>query len=118
MPFQKGQSGNPGGRPKEVAEVRKLAQKHTDDAINTLVAMLKSKNDRTKVAAAEALLDRGWGRSQTPIKVEGESPFFEVLRAINEIRKGENALPAPAAAENDGQSIVRSLVVEQGAEDR
>ena len=37
--FQKGQSGNPGGRPKVVAEVRELAQEQTEKAISTLTTM-------------------------------------------------------------------------------
>ena len=37
-PFQKGRSGNPGGRPKVVAEVKELARKHTGKAIETLVS--------------------------------------------------------------------------------
>jgi len=37
-PFKKGQSGNPGGRPKIVGEVKELARTHTAEAIETLVS--------------------------------------------------------------------------------
>ena len=62
--FQKGQSGNPGGRPKEVAEVKALARSHTATAIETLVSIAKSKKatDAARVSACIALLDRGWGK--------------------------------------------------------
>jgi hypothetical protein len=62
--FQKGKSGNPGGRPKEVAEVKALARTHTTTAINTLVSIAASKNatDAARVSACIALLDRGWGK--------------------------------------------------------
>ena len=39
-PFKKGQSGNPGGRPKVVAEVKELARAHTGEAIETLVSIM------------------------------------------------------------------------------
>jgi len=62
-PFPKGTSGNPGGRPKAVAEVRELAQRHTATAIQTLVALMQgAKSESARVAAAQAVLDRGWGR--------------------------------------------------------
>jgi hypothetical protein len=35
----KGQSGNKAGRPKEVGHVRELARQHTEEAIETLVAV-------------------------------------------------------------------------------
>ena len=39
-PFKKGQSGNPGGRPKVIAEVKELARAHTGEAIGTLVSIM------------------------------------------------------------------------------
>ena len=41
-PFKKGQSGNPGGRPKVIAEVKELARAHTGDAIETLVSIMSN----------------------------------------------------------------------------
>jgi Family of unknown function (DUF5681) len=63
-PFKKGQSGNPGGRPKVVAEVKELARKHTGKAIETLVSIMANPKaaPAARVSAANALLDRGYGR--------------------------------------------------------
>ncbi len=72
MPFEKGKSGNPGGRPKEVAEVRELAKKHGPAAIERLVTLMSSENERTAVAACEAILNRGYGRPAQSVTVAGE----------------------------------------------
>ena len=61
--FEKGKSGNPSGRPKHLGAISAIAREHTQAAIDTLVAALKADNERTRVAAAEALLDRGWGKA-------------------------------------------------------
>ena len=41
-PFKKDQSGNPGGRPKVIAEVKELAREYTGEAIETLVSIMTS----------------------------------------------------------------------------
>lgn len=61
--WKRGQSGNPGGRPKVVAEIRELARQHGYEAIRRLVALMHSKNESVAVRACEALLDRGYGRT-------------------------------------------------------
>ncbi len=72
MPFEKGKSGNPGGRPKEVAEVRELAKKHGPAAIKRLAKLMTSENERTAVAACEAVLNRGYGRPPQSVTLGGE----------------------------------------------
>jgi HEAT repeat protein len=63
MPFKPGQSGNPGGRPKQATHVRDLARAQTERAILALIEALD--DPKAKVAAAQALLDRGWGKAAT-----------------------------------------------------
>lgn len=72
MPFKKGQSGNPGGRPKEVSEVRELAKEHGSAAIERLVQLMSSDNERTAVAACEAILNRGYGKPAQSVTLAGE----------------------------------------------
>lgn len=68
MPFKKGQSGNPGGRPKLNHDIQELARTHTDAAISALVLALS--DVRTRVAAAVALLDRGYGKPIQTVNAE------------------------------------------------
>jgi hypothetical protein len=73
--FQKGRSGNPGGRPKEVGEVRDLARQYTPQAIEALQTIMNEQEApaSARVAAAEALLNRGWGRPTQPIGGDSEA---------------------------------------------
>jgi uncharacterized protein DUF5681 len=62
-PFIKGQSGNPGGRPKYIATLRELARAHTADAVQELARLaVHAKSETAHVSAIRELLDRGYGR--------------------------------------------------------
>jgi hypothetical protein len=68
MRFEKGRSGNPGGRPKGDGEIRELARQHTTTALRTLKEIADhGQNESARVAAANALLDRGWGKPAVPV---------------------------------------------------
>ncbi len=54
-------------------ELRAIARQHTNAAINALVAALD--DEKTRVAAAIALLDRGYGRPAQAITNEAGEPF-------------------------------------------
>jgi hypothetical protein len=62
MAFQKGQSGNPGGRPKESDEVKALARQYTPEAIERLAFWMRSENAKASVSACSSLIDRAWGK--------------------------------------------------------
>jgi len=86
--FQKGQSGNPGGRPKAESEVRELAQQHGPAAVNRLVALMNSRNERVAVAACQAVLDRGYGKAPQAMKVDGDlgihgSGLIDILASLD-----------------------------------
>jgi len=86
-PFKKGQSGNPGGRPKVVAEVRELAREHTQDAIKTLVDIMgdDKAHHSARVAAAKELLDRGYGRAPQDLTVRGgiERHIIDLIQGLD-----------------------------------
>lgn len=78
MPFVKGQSGNPGGRPKETAEIKALARQYTEEAIRKLADWMRSENPKASVAACTALLDRGYGRPTQPVAGDDELPAIRL----------------------------------------
>lgn len=86
-------SPNPTGRPKIVHSLKLLAQAHTQDAVDALVAAL---NDRgTRVQAAVALLDRGYGR---PVQTQN----LRVIRSLGDLSTEELEAIAADPVGDDG----------------
>jgi hypothetical protein len=83
-PFPKGVSGNPGGRSKALDEIRQLAQEHSKDAIKRLAEWMLSDNPKASVAAAQALLDRGYGKPTQAVEMSGTLTFEDQLERIRE----------------------------------
>src|SRR5215471_20364818 len=60
-----GVSGNPSGMSRALVEVTDLARQHAPEALAALVEIAtQGKSESARVAAATALLDRGYGRPQ------------------------------------------------------
>jgi hypothetical protein len=68
--FRKGSSGNPGGRPKVLAELQELARSHAPEVIAELARVaVRARNENARIAAGRELLDRGYGRARQSMEV-------------------------------------------------
>lgn len=93
-PFEKGQSGNPNGRPKKLPELDKLLadvlgeDKEGITAAEAILKALRAKASKGDIRAAEVLLDRAYGKAKQTIQHEGsdENP---VIFKLDERFKGD-----------------------------
>ena len=82
-----GHSGNAGGRPKDEHRVAELARSYTTEAIDTLVNLMRgAKDERVRGTAAQALLDRGWGKAKVEVMTTSDEPdtYLTALQAVSE----------------------------------
>ena len=87
--FQPGQSGNPSGRPKVNAEIKELARSFGKEALEKMAALLESDDEKVRLAAAQALLDRGYGKPTQMIAGDDELPPIQVEGRVRLVRPTE-----------------------------
>ena len=71
---------------KAVTEIRSLARSHTRTALNVLVGVMRAKDATAaaRVTAANAILDRGWGKATQPIE-NGDDGALELIHRIERV---------------------------------
>jgi hypothetical protein len=112
--FQKGVAQNPGGRPKDIAEIKELARAHTVTALKTLIDVAtKGKSEAARVSAATALLDRGWGRPSQPLANDPENPITAAVTAAERELEARNTVRAAF-----GKPLLTIKDIEHKPEDR
>jgi hypothetical protein len=71
---------------KASAEIRSLARSHTTKAVNVLVGIMNEKKApaAARVAAANSIIDRGWGKAATILEDGDGNPLsIAVIRFAN-----------------------------------
>ena len=90
--FIKGYSGNLSGRTKSDQSITKLARTYTTAAINTLaeIASNPNSNDSSRIAACNAILDRGFGKPMQHQQNENINIGMTYVDYLEMLAKEEN----------------------------
>jgi hypothetical protein len=84
--FKKGVSGNPGGRPKRTAEELDLiaaCKDRTPAALAVIESiMMEGENERNKLSAAMAIIERGHGKPKEVIEANVNGRIETITRRI------------------------------------
>jgi hypothetical protein len=97
--------GRKAGTPNRVtADIRALAQRHGPDAVAALVDLMhNAERDETKLAAASALLDRGYGKPTQAIEAGANSTQIDIaVSAVTDEQRVAALMTMIARAKSSG----------------
>ena len=79
--------------PRIKKDVQALCRQHTEGAVKTLVGIMNQPKApaAARVAAANSIIDRGWGKAMQPIGGDSENPIEIIKRVIIDGSKPEDA---------------------------
>lgn len=123
--FKPGQSGNPGGRPKD--SIKSLARERSEDAFNRITHLMeKSRSERIQLMAAEIILAYAWGKPAQEIAVNTD-PLHDIagqLKRARDLRlemaelrvttKDFTTLPAQYARLEAGETVAEIVASQEG----
>lgn len=85
VPFQKGQSGNPGGRKPIPPELKAMARAASPAALQRAIDLIASNDENVALKAINTVLDRAYGKpAQAMTGENGEGPAEMVIRWLSE----------------------------------
>lgn len=143
-PFQPGVSGNPGGRPKALKELKERIQVRGDELVDELLRIalpalaaaapvelglgrmgrIVPPSHRERILAVKELLDRGYGRALLAVEVSGPGGGGVPIRPIEEMNSSERrdrmvelARKAGARAAGEVSAAVGAAVGQAAAEE-
>jgi hypothetical protein len=104
---------NPRGRPRTEQHVVRLARKHTERAISLLVKVIEDDAApvAARVTAAQAVLDRGWGKPRQEvegrhsIQVNLGQQHLDAIRALSQAVGKTRALEHPKSKVIDAEAV-------------
>jgi hypothetical protein len=106
--WEPGRSGNPSGRAKTEIDIAALARVHGPKCIQVIVGMLSGEDQKLRLAAAIALLDRGFGRPKQELDVNSNSTIelhLVAARAISATLIEQQSTPTVETIESTSTDL-------------